>query len=180
MVPEAEGGELQGVGVRSAATPAGGFIVLHDLVPGRLDRPLDRTGWRVSATHRPEEAHLAIDGRPETRWGTGEAQRPGMAFTVDLGRLEEVGGLTLDARPLPGDLPRGLRLETSEDGERWEAVQLEWRGEAAWDGWTVRRLSGGGASYGFPPRRARLVRLSLSGAAEAHWWSIHELRLYAP
>lgn len=184
VVPEALGDELQAalrrVGVRGPSTTAGGFVIVHDLMRERLGPPLARTDWRVTATHRPEDAVLAIDDRPDTRWGTGVAQRPGMAFTIDLGRVVRIGGVSLDTRSLPGDAPRGLRLEVSADGQSWEEVRLQWRGAVGWTGWTALPLSEGVVSYGFAPRVARAVRLSLTSASEVNWWSIYELRLYAP
>jgi hypothetical protein len=79
-----------------------------------------------------------------------------------------LGGLRLvPARS--GEGPRGLAVELSSDGQTWEPVATRGRGEVAWTGWHVVRLSREGYVMSFAPRDVRGVRVVLTADAPAEW-----------
>lgn len=93
-----------------------------------------------------------------SRWSTFAPQRPGQWLAVDLGEAREVSRI----RCLfgPGDAPRGLRAETSADGETWSTA---WEGQPP-ERWTAP----------ISARSARHVRLVQTGTSPNRWWSVLE------
>lgn len=53
--------------------------------------------WSAHASHNPQDARRAIDNRVGTAWSSGAPQSAGMWFQLDLGRIETISGLRLDA-----------------------------------------------------------------------------------
>jgi len=127
--------------------------------------------WQARASHNSEKANLAIDGRPDTFWTTGQAQVPGMWFELDLGEPLRITRVRLEN---PGkEFPRGLAVTTSTDGRSWtEAGRVE-------------RFYGGPVEVAFPePVPARFIRLEqTSDVVQAgKWnipWSISEISVFA-
>ncbi len=75
--------------------------------------------WAASASHNAPAAHQAIDHRADTAWSSGAAQSVGMWFQIDLGRVETVSGIRLDA---PADSsPVNYRITT------WNASASRWQ-----------------------------------------------------
>lgn len=75
--------------------------------------------WTARASHNAPEASQAIDNRPDTAWSSGAPQAAGMWFQIDLGRVETVSGIRLDA---PADEhPVRFRITT------WNAAASRWQ-----------------------------------------------------
>ncbi len=137
--------------------------------------------WRATASEFPEGAELAIDRDAGTRWESRMPQRPGMTFTLDLGRSHRLAMATW----VPGtfqDVPRGLRVETSRDGREWATVANipVYQGPLYW-GWAhpIGRVRRGRVEIRFPPHPARYLRLTQTGQDAVYWWTIRELYVYA-
>ncbi|GAA0479471.1 glucosylceramidase [Paractinoplanes deccanensis] len=126
------------------------------------DRPLDPAGW--TATGSGTDAALAVDDDAATRFTTGTPQRPGQYLQVDLGRVQPVGRIVFDTGASVGDTPRGWAISVSADGRRWAEVATGSGGQFA-----SATLSRG---------QFRHVRLTLTAADPAAWWSVADVRAY--
>jgi len=161
-----------------------------------LPKPVLADGWKLSASHNAAIASQALGINP---WTSGHAQQPGMWFQVELlqpAMLTEIQftstALAVDttpivpgaptrtgipggrgvpgaapAAPLPLGYPREYQVQVSMDGTTW--------------GQPVARGKGIGTltDIAFAPVRARFVRITQSGTADAPW-TIQRLRLYEP
>jgi hypothetical protein len=118
-----------------------------------------------------------VDHDIMTRWHAGREQRPGDAFTVDLGSVRETHGAEMLLGGFVADFPRKLSIETSVDGLTWSQ---------AWSGNTgVLALS---ASLEDPLNvtmpfefdshpAARYLRFTQLGMEEVYYWTVAELRI---
>ena len=115
------------------------------------------------------------DGDRTTRWQSGP-QSNRTAVEVDLGAVRTVSGIDLSLGPFVQDFPRGLIIETSQDGTTWSEV---WRGGSA--GLTIAATFEQPLEvplrYRFSPALARLVRMRLTKDDDTYYWSIAELAL---
>lgn len=117
-----------------------------------------------------------IDNDLMTRWHAGREQRPGDAFTLDLGSVREAYGAEMLIGGSVADFPRKLSIETSVDGLTWSP---------GWSGTTgVLALSGAledplsvRLPFEFQPRPARYVRFTQLDVEETYYWSVAELRI---
>ncbi|MBT3376605.1 MAG: hypothetical protein HN742_08050 [Lentisphaerae bacterium] len=128
---------------------------------------LDRSGWKMSASHMKDAAGNAIDGDREKRWGTGGAQKGGEWLQVDMGEEKTVRKVILDAAKSRSDYPQGYQVYVSSDGENW-----------------IGPIAVGGGSKALTtitclPRKGRYVRIKQTGNAERWWWSVYDLRIVA-
>jgi hypothetical protein len=128
----------------------------------------NRAQWRVTASHHPENARLAIDGNLKTRYTTSEPQSPGMWFQVELPETTTITALQLDADGSSRDYPRGWKVEVSGDGQHWAGPV------AAGEG------SGSLTEIAFEPVSAKFIRITQTGSARGLYWSIHELQVLRP
>ena len=133
-----------------------------------LPQPMNnRASWKVTASHRPEAAALAIDGRIQTRYDTGATQVPGMWFQVELPEPASICGLQLDAGNDLHDYPRGFRVELSDNGHDWGAAVAEGKGKGRFTEIT------------FAPATTRFIRVAQTRSAANYFWSIHEMQILA-
>jgi 4-amino-4-deoxy-L-arabinose transferase-like glycosyltransferase len=174
---------LAGSGYAARRERVGEYVVYTDFVaPGGLTGALPREGWRITASVGGALAEQALDGSRATRWTTAGVtpQVPGLTVTIDLGRRAEVGAIELDLGGPSLDYPRGLALQASPDGERWEevpaAVQL--LGPLYWLGTQGARGGVERVRLRFAARGLRAVRLVQTGTDPSYGWSIHEVHLY--
>lgn len=135
---------------------------LYASVPQRLT---DHESWKVTASHKPEDAGMAIDGNKNTRYTTGTPMKPGMWFQVELPEPAELVGLTVDAGKSRNDYPRGCTVELSADGKTWsKAAEVPEE--------KLTKLS-----IDFPKQTARYLRITQVGEIQS-FWSIHDLQLF--
>ena len=130
---------------------------------------------RVSAIRHDTQA--MHDGRIDTGWGD-IPQQPGQWISVDLGRVQLVGGVTQALGEYYLDFPRRLSIEVSANGEEWEPV---WEGSAAPAAFLAfaRGPREGAMRFAFAPRPARYVRL-LQLAHASTMWRVSEIIVHAP
>ncbi|MEK6813513.1 MAG: discoidin domain-containing protein [Nitrospirota bacterium] len=174
---------LAGLGVSYEKVGLGPYEVYHRFRENpSFDAPIPSRGWTARASGRPDDSALAFDRDLGTAWRTGEAQRPGQWFELDLGRPIEVSRIEF----LPGfssqDYPRGLRIETSIDGKTWRVVGLARRvfGSFVAQGEALRLEGSGRMVWRFSPAEARWIRIAQTGHEQVYNWSIAELFVYAP
>ncbi|OUM43330.1 discoidin domain-containing protein [Arthrobacter sedimenti] len=131
----------------------------------------ERATWNGSASAAPltgQAAGAALDGRLATRWSTGQAQRPGQTYQIDLGSTQPVKNLSLFTVPVddPGgvaDHPRWYEVYTSNDAQNW-SPPLAW-GRGTPD---LTNIDLGSV------HQARYIRIVQTSEAN-HWWSISEI-----
>lgn len=137
-------------------------------------KEIPHAGWRARANPQGQP-QLAFDGDEATRWTTSRPMDDSMWFELDMGRVQTVARIVLDAAGSPGDYPRRLKVEVSEDGRQWTAAASIEHGD-----WAQAR---GVMVVTIAPVRARFVRLRQlgpEGCSDGLWWSIHELRVFQP
>jgi hypothetical protein len=156
-----------------------GFVVFYDFHPPPPSHPIPATGWSGRGRPRTEGADRAYDRDAATWWGSGEAQRPGLAYELDLGRPHRLTGLALHPGPVLDGAPRGYRVEVSADGRRWtEVVRVaETLPGLHWRGAQPRLDQSGRLRASFPAVEARQLRLTETGHDAFFWWSIGEIFL---
>jgi hypothetical protein len=79
-------------------------------------------GWKGFASPNNGAAGNAFDRDESTRWSSNALQTPGMYYGVDLGAMHTLTRIIWDDAPAPGDLPRGLDIQTSQDGTTYTTV----------------------------------------------------------
>ncbi len=140
--------------------------------------------WKLSASHT---APTRIGGTASPHaafnfegWTTGELQKPGMWFRVELPSQQELAEIHFNAPPIrkgwgpdaPEPIqtyPRAYILELSVDGKSWEEVAAGQPGNQE-------------VQIIFPPTRARFIRITQTGTPEDSPdeipWSMRQLRIY--
>ncbi len=78
--------------------------------------------FELVASHSRDMLPNMVDGDIATRWATASAQKPGMYFKADMGKIRTVCGVVLELGKFWPDWPRGLEVAVSGDGEDWERV----------------------------------------------------------
>jgi len=142
--------------------------------------PLDRSRWRASANANQQEVSLALDGNLRTRWTSLKPKSPDLYFELDLGRMETVGGMTLNQGRSLRDYPRDLKLFVSPDGKSWRNVETQWVSDLYWAGNRLFNKRGDRLTYFFQPVSCRYLRLEQGGSDPVYYWSIHEIDLFGP
>jgi mono/diheme cytochrome c family protein len=132
-----------------------------------LPQPLaNRKDWKLTASHKPNDLALAIDGKAETRYTTGGSQVPGMWVTIELPQENNLVGVQLDSTKSANDYPRGYKLELSADGQTWKQA-------------ATGKGTPGVTDIHFAPTKARFIRITQTGAVGGLFWSIHEMQVFA-
>lgn len=126
---------------------------------------LQQAAYKPAASNNEGEAGNALDGDASTRWTTGEVQKDGQWFMVDVGWQATVAKVILDAAASPGDYPRGYEVYISTDGETWGEPVAKGAGTSP-----VTEIV-------FLPTKGRYVKIVQTGATEGLWWSIHEMTI---
>ena len=141
--------------------------------------PIPAGALALSASRQPEQARLAVDADPHTRWATARPQAPGDWVQVDLARPRRLRALRLWSGHAT-DWPRGLALEGSEDGVTWRPVEAGVRteGRLRWGGVALLRDGIEAVRLDFAPVVVRALRLVLTRGDPVFDWSIHELTVY--
>ncbi|HEX4346355.1 MAG TPA: discoidin domain-containing protein [Vicinamibacterales bacterium] len=128
---------------------------------GGLVDPYDPTYWSATASITGNAglvASNAIDPDPTSRWSTGVDQAPGESFTVDMGGVVMISGVTLDDGGA-ADFPIAYTLSLSTNGTTYTQVAM-----------------GAGAAginkIAFTRQNARFFRVTQTGTG-TNWWSIY-------
>lgn len=123
------------------------------------------SGWTASAsvTGGTEAAGRALDGKPDTRWTSGAPQAAGQWFQIDLGSVQAVKQIDLDANS--GDYPRAFEVRLSQDGQTWSEPVAQGTGKDAY------------VSIPLGRHDARFIRVVQTGSADA-WWSVAEAKVF--
>ena len=134
--------------------------------------------FRVSASREEGTLPLALDGVLESRWETRRRQRGDEWVQIELDPPRDVSRIRLEhGRRTWKSYPRGLRIEASADGERFEVL---------FEGEVLDRLITGivqdsrsaPLDFHLPPNRAVALRLHQTGRTGSNPWAISELTLW--
>lgn len=133
------------------------------------EQALDRNGW-VASSNAPSSssgvAPYALDGNLKTRFTSGEPQKPGLYFQVDLGAPKIFNEISMAVPNSATDYARAYNVEVSNDGKSWSTV-------ASCTGAATPEL------VSFHTTDSRFVRVVLTGSSKTYWWSIDEFNLLA-
>jgi F5/8 type C domain len=173
---------LRGLSLAVRETPVGGFVVVEARPTGAMRfRGLPAEGWRVTTSHRPQEAPNLVDRDAGTGWSVGDRQAPGQWLAVDLGREQTVARLDLLAIDWQ-EVPAGFHVEWSRDGGQWTtAVSVpQYWGPLFWsERHAFLKIRRGRVQAIFDPVQARYLRVVQDGSGRQAW-AARELFVYEP
>ncbi|MDE3088931.1 MAG: discoidin domain-containing protein [Chloroflexota bacterium] len=115
--------------------------------------------WKVSASHNGQAAHQAIDNHPDTAWSSNVPQTASMWFQIDLGRVERVSGILLDASADAS--PVNFRITT------WNAAASRW--QIAYEV-TNNHVP---LDVAFAPTPTQFINLQITAASDQPWTIQH-------
>jgi len=171
---------LECYGARFVRSDLGG-VVLFDEVTPRDDAgstQLVPSSLSLVASAGRGSEHLAVDGRLETRWGSGVPQRPGMTFQVDFGGPTDVTWVRIRMGRFATDRARALALETSVDGQLWNRqVVPKVVDGIRWREGIPEENANGDVDLWVNARGVRALRLVNLGESSRFDWSIAELEI---
>ena len=130
-----------------------------------VPQPLDKSRWRVTASHNSIDAKLAIDDNDKTRYASEKRQEEGMWFKIEFPSSVDLASVKFDTTRSAKDFPDSYVAEISTDGRRWKEVQKTTRGNHAI------------TTIAFPATKARFFRLTTK-SKKGLFWSIHEISAY--
>lgn len=135
---------------------------------------LPRTGWEVESNYHPELAGKAIDGNYSTRWHSGQPQRGGIYFRIDLKGIYNVSGISLYLGSSPADYPRGYKVEVSDDKKEWFLVAKEEEYRLPLHSLLKPLKLKVDITFnkGIP---AQYIKVTQTGVDRVYWWSIYEM-----
>ena len=150
------------------------FVWHGDLAGAHPLRQADPTGWTATADPAGptdscctgDVAANAADADASTRYSTGEGQAPGQYLQVDFGKQVAARQVVFDTGGSVGDYPRGYEVQTSTDGTHWATAVAAGVGTGQF---TTANLTGAPVRY---------VRITLTTADPADWWSVADVRAY--
>ena len=129
---------------------------------------------RVSASAGTLAPALAVDGRNDTRWGSGQPQHPGQEFRIVFDSPQAIRCVWYDISKWRSDYPRLLEIDAKlADGTKKQLLTTEqYLG--------IRYLSGGQDVDYFCFDSTTVSELSLiqQGADPVFDWSIAELKFF--
>ncbi|MCC7043246.1 MAG: discoidin domain-containing protein [Acidobacteria bacterium] len=147
--------------------------------------PLDRTGWRLSASHGTNTAAniLQQDANPPVRWESAAPQVPGMWFQVELPQATRISEIIMEVTvPVPGRFggggrgrgamptapPANYSVQVSTDGSTWSAPVAQGPGQNP------------KTTITFAPVEAKFVRITQTGtpANPQAGWAIQRLTIF--
>jgi hypothetical protein len=142
--------------------------------PQGTARLVDARVDEMTASVNASDARAAFDRDLNTAWGTGRGQQSNDSVTIAMAESSLIGGIELQPGPSnPWDYPLALRIELSEDGQRWTRA---WEDGTEDVRFATLMLEGiNGSRITFPPQRGRFVRLTETVNESARAWTIAEL-----
>ncbi|MBI5586341.1 MAG: discoidin domain-containing protein [Deltaproteobacteria bacterium] len=143
--------------------------------------PLPPENWQAYSNRGKVSVPTVIDRNLDTRWNLGRIMEPGDTFVLDLGQVvNDLGRITLLAGTREG-LPRGLRLEISDDGRNWRiplSIPAYWD-SLVWSGpHPFVRPEKGALELVFPPQSGRYLKIVQTGSDTRFAWEIAEILIY--
>ncbi|HSZ82252.1 MAG TPA: discoidin domain-containing protein, partial [Polyangia bacterium] len=122
--------------------------------------------WNVTSSTNSGSASLAVDSNLTNRWSTNRAMQAGDYFQIDFTGTVNLSSLTLDNTQdgSTNDFPPQYALYSSQDGVNFSSTPF---------------YTGSGTATQtvatFPQESLRAVRVQVTTANAANWWSIGEI-----
>lgn len=114
------------LGYSYAQAKASGYDIIYQIKkPDVTVSPIGGHKFTVGASHHGESALNAVDSNLDTRWGSAQAQKSGMKFTITFNDYTAVRGFSLDLGAWQTDFPRGLRVIAETDQGQTEQILSE-------------------------------------------------------
>ncbi len=175
-------GQLQAVTGAEPAKPAGAVAAQMTLGPGQSRTVRFYVVWAMPhlITSRPHTVYgpgatssrtgveAMFDGDPATRWYTARPMQAGDNIVLDLGKTYTPTHIALDSGQAATDYPRGLRVETSDDGKQWHAVANV----------PADALMSSEQEIPLAPQPGRYCALTNQEADTEYFWSIYSLTVH--
>lgn len=134
--------------------------------------------WKSISNVNPGETQKGYDGNLSTRWSSNSAQKSGMFYMLDLGKVYNINKIILDSSPAPYDNPDNFKLEISSDNIVWQPVKANFSGEVVWMGKYLLRNTQGLLPLSFDSVNGRYIKITLTGEKQNYYWSIYEIKVY--
>jgi len=131
-----------------------------------VPQALDRSQWKLTASHNSRDLNSAIDGNEKTRYTTGKSQEPGMWLQIEFPEAIDLTSVRLDAVNSKQDFPDSYEAEISLDGNRWKKVSKTEKGLYAV------------TTVAFPATKAKFFRMTTK-SKKSLYWSIHDIQAFA-
>lgn len=166
---------LNTLGFTYSTIDLSGYKVIYGMSPTQKDLvqiPADNIS--VESSVKSEVSQNAIDGDLETRWGSGEAQKPGMTFSIKFRSPTEVRAIEYLIGKWVTDCPRAFEISAeTPTGETVNIVSPE-RAKS------FLHLCGDDSAFRihFNPVNVTKIILKEDGADPIFDWSIAELRFF--
>jgi len=173
---------LAALGGRYQKKRIGDLWIFYDIIPPPYHYvPIRPRRWQASSNRGEVSVSAVVDRNLDTRWSLVRIMEPGDTFVLDLGQvLSDLGRITLLAGTREG-LPRGVRLEISEDGRNWRqtlAIPTCWD-SLVWSGpHPFVRPEKGALELIFPPQSGRFLKIIQTGSGDRYAWEIAEVLVY--
>lgn len=127
-----------------------------------LDCPPER--WKMTASHRSDDAILLSDDDEKTRWRSHHEMKGEMWIEAEFPHARELNYILLDAKH-DIDFPDKLRIEFSADGKSWNK-KIDADGQRKFE-------------LKFARTAAKKVRISVA-EDKKKWWTISDLDISGP
>ena len=135
---------------------------LNKITPQKLDK----SKWKISASHNNTSANQAIDNSNKTRYTSAANQTKDMWIKVELPEKALLSSIRLDTIASEKEFPDSFIVEVSLNGRLWKQVQKTTRGTHAI------------TEFNFPETTAKFFRITTKSEKEL-FWSIHEIEAFA-
>ncbi len=96
---------------KEVANDISGYDIVYNVKCPKTSAQTLSVPMEARANINVEKAQNAVDGDPNTRWGSAHPQRPDMEFRVLLPHLVRADGIRYSFGKWPHDYPRGLEVE---------------------------------------------------------------------
>ena len=180
-LPEVMAASLQMIGGSSDRFEQGDYVVWYNFrEPAFPLRSIPGKDWQITASRNAEQAPLMKDRDILSSWEIPE--KPGEWVQVDLGRVRNLGRVSLLPGPGLSRETCRLQLEISRDGKDWTTVTRDqyFLAGLTWVGGRPRLDDNPRIQISFPPREGRYLRLTnlLQPEDPNKIWTIAELFIY--
>lgn len=167
---------LKRMGITFSQSSAGEYVIIHNLVKGLPEsrRLLLRPDEVILQAAGSQDPSLALDGKVDTRWGTGAPQAPGQSFTVELREPVTLDGIEYAFGKWWADRPRELKIEIEDISGARSVVLSPFEAKGAFE----LSIRDGAFVVRTKPtvvKRVILTQLTRDGVFD---WSIAELSLF--
>jgi hypothetical protein len=160
---------LKAIATDDSGKVSNSIVTITYIAPCKSGEMLIHTGWVATASvcsqNAGEGPSSALDGKPDTRWGSGTAMAQGMWYQIDMGFPRNFDEVIIDATGSGTDFPRRFKMyATNDTGSMGNPVAVD-------SGASVKIVALDA------PITAQYIRLVCEEGQGGSWWSIHEINV---